>query len=84
MTAVHESLRAPIENNDNTAPREDRVRYGAANPPSHHGGGHGHGGLDINVILVLGGLTLVALFLIVLLTAAYWELWFGVHPATGY
>jgi len=82
MTAVHESLRAPIENNDNTAPREDRVRYGAANTHSHHSGGHG--GLDINVILVLGGLVLVSLVLIVLLAAAYWELWFGVHPATGY
>ena len=80
MTAVHESLRAPVEHTDSSAPREDRIRYGVSPTIEHKREAY----VATDVILVLGVTFAVALVMILALTAMFWELWFGVHPSTGY
>jgi len=76
MAAVRESLRAPIENNDNAAPREERIDYGAvkaAHPIEDNG--------NIYLILVMGAILVVSLLAIILYgVIGFYDLWFGYHP----
>lgn len=76
MAAVRESLRAPIENNDNAAPREERIDYGPVAATTHI---EDNG--NIYLILVMGAILVVAVVGIILMALiGFYDLWFGYHP----
>jgi len=76
MTAVRESLRAPIENNDNAAPREERVIYGSVDdsaPPKPENEVWG-------LVAVLAGVVIVSAVAVILLGwLGFYDIFFGTN-----